>query len=133
MYPERTCGQQSVEKKMYERQLCFKFRGACCKAFTFFSTVNMLPYRSTATRLVSAERRLVRSLTPRLLTRQYHDREVYGYRVAKEFRMPDYTQEELANRVEYGSLLRFVQAYRQHGHKSATLDPLGIMQHEYVS
>ncbi|KAG2224888.1 hypothetical protein INT45_010837, partial [Circinella minor] len=67
-----------------------------------------------------------------LLKRHYHDREVYGYRVPKEYKMPDYTQEELANRMEYGSLVRFVQSYRQHGHKAAHLDPLEIIQHEKV-
>ncbi|KAI9490360.1 dehydrogenase E1 and transketolase domain-containing protein 1 [Zychaea mexicana] len=106
----------------------------------------MLPYcRSVTNRLASSStvdprRRLLlqtkqgnsgtlHNITKR---RQYHDRGVYGYRVPKEYRMPDYTQEELANRMEYGSLLRFVQAYRQHGHKSARLDPLEIMQHEKV-
>lgn len=38
--------------------------------------------------------------------------------------------EELANRMENGSLLRFVQAYRTHGHRGANLDPLDIMQRE---
>ncbi|KAI9320536.1 oxoglutarate dehydrogenase, E1 component [Dichotomocladium elegans] len=64
--------------------------------------------------------------------RLYHDRDVYGYRVPKEFKMPDYTTEELANRMAYGSLLRLVQAYRTYGHKSAKLDPLDILEHEKV-
>ncbi|KAI8381129.1 oxoglutarate dehydrogenase, E1 component [Radiomyces spectabilis] len=70
---------------------------------------------------------------PLLCTRRpYHDDGVYGYRVAKEYKMPDYNQEELANRMENGSLLRFVQAYRTYGHKGAHLDPLNIMQKEEV-
>ncbi|KAI9260567.1 oxoglutarate dehydrogenase, E1 component [Phascolomyces articulosus] len=107
----------------------------------------MLPYRSAAvatTRrfaLAEPRRLLLQPLDKRRPTtttygfqskRYYHDREVYGYRVPKEYKMPDYTQEELANRMEYGSLLRFVQAYRQHGHKSAHLDPLEIKQSEEV-
>jgi probable 2-oxoglutarate dehydrogenase E1 component DHKTD1 len=58
----------------------------------------------------------------------YHDDGVYGYRVAKEFKLPDYTTEELANRMKHGSLLRMVQAYRTHGHEGAHLDPLNIMK-----
>lgn len=76
--------------------------------------------------------RLLKTRPPPLLyqRRLYHDDEVYGYRVAKEFKMPDYTSSELANRVDNGSLLRMVQAYRTYGHKSAHLDPLDIMEHE---
>lgn len=65
-----------------------------------------------------------------LQKRLYHDNEVYGYRIPKEYQMPDYTPEELANRMKYGSLLRLVQAYRTYGHKAAHLDPLDIMQRE---
>jgi probable 2-oxoglutarate dehydrogenase E1 component DHKTD1 len=60
--------------------------------------------------------------------RTYHDDGVYGYRVPKEYRLPDYTTEELSNRMKYGSLLRMVQAYRTHGHEGAHLDPLNIMK-----
>lgn len=38
------------------------------------------------------------------------------------------TAEELANRIENGSLLRLVIAYRTHGHSGAYLDPLDIME-----
>lgn len=71
------------------------------------------------------------ALTPlsSIQTRRYHDNEVYGYRVASEYQMPDYTEAQLSNRMEYGSLLRMVQAYRTHGHKAAHLDPLDIMDH----
>ncbi|RUS14432.1 hypothetical protein BC937DRAFT_93843 [Endogone sp. FLAS-F59071] len=64
--------------------------------------------------------------------RTYHDDGVYGYRVRKEFKMLDYTTEELANRIENGSLLRLVIAYRSHGHSGAYLDPLDIMERKNV-
>ncbi|KAI8064307.1 oxoglutarate dehydrogenase, E1 component [Gilbertella persicaria] len=67
-----------------------------------------------------------------LLKRQYHDDGVFGYRVPKEYKLPDYTSEELSNRMKYGSLLRMVQAYRTHGHEGAHLDPLGIMKRKEV-
>lgn len=35
--------------------------------------------------------------------------------------------------MDNGGLLRFVQAYRTHGHRGANLDPLDIMQREWVS
>lgn len=63
-----------------------------------------------------------------LIKRQYHDDGVYGYRVAKEYTLPDYTRQELDNRMKHGSLLRMVQAYRTHGHEGAQLDPLDIMK-----
>ncbi|KAI8331977.1 oxoglutarate dehydrogenase, E1 component [Choanephora cucurbitarum] len=67
-----------------------------------------------------------------LRKRSYHDDGVYGYRVPKEFKMPDYTSEELSNRMKYGSLLRMIQAYRTHGHEGAHLDPLNIMKRKEV-
>lgn len=67
-------------------------------------------------------------MNPPSLLRRYHDDGVYGYRVAKEYKMPDYNTEELKNRMKYGSLLRMVQAYRTHGHEGAKLDPLDIMK-----
>lgn len=75
-------------------------------------------------------KRSQRFLLSSVRRRAYHDRDIYGYRVPKEYQMPDYTAEELSNRMAYGSLLRLVQAYRTHGHKSAQLDPLDIMNHE---
>jgi probable 2-oxoglutarate dehydrogenase E1 component DHKTD1 len=63
-----------------------------------------------------------------LKTRFYHDDGVFGYRVPKEFKLPDYTEQELANRMKHGGLLRMVQAYRTHGHEGAQLDPLDIMK-----
>ncbi|RUS14431.1 thiamine diphosphate-binding protein, partial [Endogone sp. FLAS-F59071] len=42
------------------------------------------------------------------------------------------TTEELANRIENGSLLRLVIAYRSHGHSGAYLDPLDIMERKNV-
>lgn len=83
-------------------------------------TKNTNHRRSTATLLGQGARR------------SYHDDGVYGYRVAKEFKLPDYTAEELSNRMKYGSLLRMVQAYRTHGHEGAHLDPLNIMKRKEV-
>ncbi|KAF9408039.1 hypothetical protein BGZ94_002468 [Podila epigama] len=60
----------------------------------------------------------------------YHDDGAYGYRVPKVYSMPDYTPEELANRVENANLLRLVIGYRTHGHRKANLDPLGIVKGE---
>ncbi|ORZ31198.1 Transketolase, pyrimidine binding domain-domain-containing protein [Catenaria anguillulae PL171] len=60
--------------------------------------------------------------------RSYHEtpQDTYGYRLAREFRLPDYSPEELANRQANANLLRLVHAYRTHGHLVAKLDPLGI-------
>lgn len=62
--------------------------------------------------------------------RKYHDHHIYGSRVRKPFEMADYNQTELNNRMEHGSLLRMVQAYRTHGHRGAHLDPLDFMKRE---
>ncbi|KAF9373606.1 hypothetical protein CPB97_000429 [Podila verticillata] len=64
--------------------------------------------------------------------RAYHDDGAYGYRVPKVYSMPDYTPEELANRVENANLLRLVIGYRTHGHRKADLDPLGIVKGEAI-
>ncbi|KAF9895936.1 hypothetical protein BX616_008502, partial [Lobosporangium transversale] len=64
--------------------------------------------------------------------RTYHDDGAYGYRVPKVFSMPDYSPEELANRVENANLLRLVIGYRTHGHLKADLDPLGIVKQQEV-
>ncbi|KAI9139185.1 thiamine diphosphate-binding protein [Paraphysoderma sedebokerense] len=60
--------------------------------------------------------------------RWYHEtpHDVYGYRIPRPFELPDYTPEELQNRVENATLLRYVIACRTHGHKAAKLDPLGM-------
>ena len=42
------------------------------------------------------------------------------------------TNVELTNRIENANLLRLVVAYRTYGHKKAHLDPLGILEQEYV-
>ncbi|CAG8644661.1 8575_t:CDS:2, partial [Cetraspora pellucida] len=64
--------------------------------------------------------------------RLYHDDGAFGYRIPRVFSMPDYTQEELSNRIENANLLRLVTAYRTHGHRCAYIDPLGIMEREEV-
>ncbi|CAO3646284.1 unnamed protein product [Cunninghamella echinulata] len=64
--------------------------------------------------------------------RKYHDHHIYGSRERKPYELPDYNQTELTNRMEHGSLLRMVQAYRTHGHRGAHLDPLDFMKREEV-
>lgn len=54
--------------------------------------------------------------------------DIYGYRVAKKFEMPDYTVEEQQNRMYNANLFRLVYAYRSYGHLVADLDPLGIQK-----
>ncbi|CAO3589764.1 unnamed protein product [Absidia cylindrospora] len=73
-----------------------------------------------------------RSVLGRVQGRSYHDNHIYGYRSPKPYAIPDYTQTELTNRMENGSLLRMVQAYRTHGHRGAQLDPLDFMKREEV-
>ncbi|KAI8990264.1 oxoglutarate dehydrogenase, E1 component [Pilobolus umbonatus] len=85
--------------------------------------------------MLRGQSRITQLSKPKFLLRTnrlYHDDGVYGYRVAKEFKLPDYNTEELANRMKYGSLLRLVQAYRTHGHQGADLDPLNIMKRKEV-
>ncbi|KAL7751836.1 hypothetical protein RI367_002836 [Sorochytrium milnesiophthora] len=62
--------------------------------------------------------------------RAYHEtpHKVYGYRPARPFELPPYTTEEVENRQKNANLLRLVMAYRNHGHKSASLDPLNLTQ-----
>ncbi|KAI9261175.1 oxoglutarate dehydrogenase, E1 component [Sporodiniella umbellata] len=67
-----------------------------------------------------------------ILKRSYHDDSVYGYRVPKDFKLPDYSEKELSNRMKHGGLLRMVQAFRTHGHEGAQLDPLNIMKRKEV-
>ncbi|CAG8589948.1 16970_t:CDS:10 [Dentiscutata erythropus] len=64
--------------------------------------------------------------------RLYHDDGAFGFRIPRVFSMTDYTQEELSNRVENANLLRYITAYRTHGHRCAYIDPLGIMEREEV-
>ncbi|KAF8137705.1 thiamine diphosphate-binding protein [Boletus edulis] len=67
-----------------------------------------------------------------VLRRRYHD-ESYGFRVVREFTMPDYTPEQLANRVTNAPLLRYADALRTHGHRAASIDPLDILRRERVA
>ncbi|CAG8608971.1 10192_t:CDS:10 [Paraglomus brasilianum] len=47
--------------------------------------------------------------------------------------MPDYASQQLVNRVENANLVRYTLAYRIHGHRSAFLDPLGIMDRAEIT
>ncbi|KIK77031.1 hypothetical protein PAXRUDRAFT_835129 [Paxillus rubicundulus Ve08.2h10] len=66
-----------------------------------------------------------------VLRRSYRD-ESYGFRRAREFTMPDYTPEQLANRVTHAPLLRYADALRTHGHRAASIDPLDLLRRERV-
>ncbi|KAK3814456.1 MAG: thiamine diphosphate-binding protein [Benniella sp.] len=96
--------------------------------------------KPSRSRITSLSSRILSGQPPRTVLpavnliqqRTYHDDGAYGYRVPKVFSMPDYTPEELANRVENANLLRLVIGYRTHGHLNANLDPLGIVQRETV-
>lgn len=98
----------------------------------FFSSFYAIMLRLSSLTKNTNHRRSTATLLGQGARRSYHDDGVYGYRVAKEFKLPDYTAEELSNRMKYGSLLRMVQAYRTHGHEGAHLDPLNIMKRKEV-
>ncbi|GJN90432.1 hypothetical protein Rhopal_003443-T1 [Rhodotorula paludigena] len=82
--------------------------------------------------------RLGRPLAPKLpLVRRsgcrlLHDKGVFGYQSPREYTLPDFTPQELANRARNASLLRLVESYRRHGHRSALLDPLDLAQRPSV-
>ncbi|KAL8589860.1 hypothetical protein ACOMHN_020863 [Nucella lapillus] len=61
-------------------------------------------------------------------TALYHSRTgVHGNRlVAKKQPEEAYTEAEIQNRSERANVTRLVQAYRQYGHRKASLDPLGL-------
>ncbi|KAH0826763.1 thiamine diphosphate-binding protein [Lanmaoa asiatica] len=67
-----------------------------------------------------------------VLRRRYHD-DSYGFRRVREFTMPDYKPEQLANRVTNAPLLRYADALRTHGHRAASIDPLDILRRERVA
>ncbi|KIJ14628.1 hypothetical protein PAXINDRAFT_12464 [Paxillus involutus ATCC 200175] len=92
----------------------------------------------THIRAQDASVRLLAKLSPAkeagrvvVLKRSYHD-ESYGFRRAREFTMPDYTPEQLANRVTHAPLLRYADALRTHGHRAASIDPLDLLRRERV-
>ncbi|XP_052769860.1 2-oxoadipate dehydrogenase complex component E1-like [Mya arenaria] len=59
----------------------------------------------------------------------YHSKSgVYGNRPAKEEKPYHADPQHITNRIEHGNIYRLVEAYRTHGHKKATLDPLGLQQ-----
>lgn len=66
------------------------------------------------------------------LRRAYHD-ESFGFRRPRQFTMPDYNHAQLSNRVTNASLLRYADALRTHGHRAASIDPLGLLQQERVA
>ena len=41
------------------------------------------------------------------------------------------SSEELENRTQHSKVVQLVEAYRSHGHKTAHLDPLNLMEKEY--
>ncbi|SCV70449.1 BQ2448_1843 [Microbotryum intermedium] len=64
--------------------------------------------------------------------RSLHDQGVWGYQSPRQFTLPDFTRQELQNRAENASLLRLVESYRRHGHRSAGLDPLDLAERPNV-
>ncbi|KAI5886780.1 2-oxoglutarate dehydrogenase, E1 component [Schizophyllum commune H4-8] len=64
--------------------------------------------------------------------RAYHD-ESFGYRAARVHEVPDYTPEQLANRAANGSLQRYADMLRSHGHRAANIDPLGLVARDPVA
>ena len=52
------------------------------------------------------------------------------FRVPKTAVVAHETAEQLANQARNANLLRLVTAYRTHGHKAASLDPLGFHTRE---
>ncbi|GAA5933754.1 uncharacterized protein JCM15063_001407 [Sporobolomyces koalae] len=71
--------------------------------------------------------------TPRLArsSRALHSKP-FGYRPPSKFTLPDFTPEELSNRVTNASLLRLVESYRKHAHRAARVDPLGLADRSNV-
>ncbi|GAA5985864.1 hypothetical protein JCM11641_005325 [Rhodosporidiobolus odoratus] len=61
-----------------------------------------------------------------------HDKGIWGYQTPQHFTLPDFTPEELSNRIENASLLRLVESYRRHGHRAALLDPLDLAERPNV-
>ncbi|KAJ1653041.1 hypothetical protein IWQ61_006754 [Dispira simplex] len=59
-------------------------------------------------------------------TRTYHDEGAYGFRLPKTPVPMDYGELEITNRIAHAGLVRLVNAFRDHGHKVADLDPLGM-------
>eukprot|EP00835_Amoeboradix_gromovi_P003247 NODE_207_length_14754_cov_0.677994.p2 type:complete len:927 gc:universal NODE_207_length_14754_cov_0.677994:611-3391(+) len=73
------------------------------------------------------------SLMLRTIKRSYIEASnVFGYRTAREFELPDYSPEEHQNRIQNSNLLRLVSAFRQHGHRASEIDPLGMATAEDV-
>ena len=68
-----------------------------------------------------------RSLVVGLARRHLHDDAVFGQYRPPEFRLPDFSVEELSNRAS-SPLVRLVDSYRRHGHRAALLDPLNLAE-----
>ncbi|KAJ1918378.1 hypothetical protein IWQ60_007513 [Tieghemiomyces parasiticus] len=64
--------------------------------------------------------------------RAYHDEGAHGYRRPEPSQLTDFTEAEIANRIQHSQLVRLVAAFRDHGHKAADLDPLGMAHHANV-
>ncbi|KAJ3185915.1 hypothetical protein HDU85_000827 [Gaertneriomyces sp. JEL0708] len=64
--------------------------------------------------------------------RYNYDSDVYGFRTPREYKSPDYTEEERANRNANANLVRLVHMYRVHGHRAAELDPLNFSPQEHI-
>ncbi|KAI8505674.1 putative 2-oxoglutarate dehydrogenase E1 component DHKTD1, mitochondrial, partial [Branchiostoma belcheri] len=61
------------------------------------------------------------------ISREYHAKHgVFGYRPKKAPKEEKVSNEAIQNRIHNANLLRLVSAYRDHGHKRARIDPLGL-------
>ncbi|XP_019627441.1 PREDICTED: probable 2-oxoglutarate dehydrogenase E1 component DHKTD1, mitochondrial [Branchiostoma belcheri] len=59
--------------------------------------------------------------------REYHAKHgVFGYRPKKAPKEEKVSNKAFQNRIHNANLLRLVSAYRDHGHKRARIDPLGL-------
>ncbi|XP_035669706.1 probable 2-oxoglutarate dehydrogenase E1 component DHKTD1, mitochondrial [Branchiostoma floridae] len=67
------------------------------------------------------------------LSREYHAKHgVFGYRPKKAAKGEKVSYEAIQNRIQSANLLRLVSAYRDHGHKRARIDPLGLHAMEEI-
>lgn len=67
------------------------------------------------------------------LNRNYHSENgVYGYRPEIKKKAYHVSQEELGSRIKQSNFYRFVEAYRQHAHKKANVNPVSINETSVV-
>ncbi|KAK3755337.1 hypothetical protein RRG08_026067 [Elysia crispata] len=82
---------------------------------------------------------LVRITTRSLFAAHYHSKDgAYGHKSwccsshLDTDVQSNFSSEELENRTQHSKVVQLVEAYRSHGHKTAHLDPLNLMEKEFV-